>query len=122
MKTYSEILCDLREDKDLSQATLGKLLGITQQQYSSYESGVSGLPIRALLILADFYGVSTDYILGRTKSMQNLDALNKKVDASHTVGEIVSDLLALDHAGRAFVLESLALQKVKTEKKKTDSK
>jgi len=122
MKTYPEILRDLREDKDLSQATLGKQLGMTQQQYSNYEAGISDLPSRVLLKLAEFYGVSTDYILGRTKSTRNLNALNERVDANHTVGEIVSDLLALDETGRLFVIESLALQKVKAEIKRLDLK
>ena len=116
MKTYLEILRDLREDKDLSQADMEKVVGATQQQYSRYETGITELPVRTLSILADFYGVSTDYILGRTKSTQGVDALNKKVDTDHTVGEVISDILALDKAGRAFVLECIALQKAKTKK------
>ena len=113
MKASSEIIRGLREDKDLSQIDLGKLLGTTQQQYSCYETGATELPNRVLLILADYYGVSTDYILGRTQCTQGVDALNKKVDTNHTVGELISDVLALDKAGRAYVLESIALQKAK---------
>jgi len=117
MKTYPENLRDLREDNDLNQAALGKLLGITQQQYSYYENRCSELSIRALLVLADYYSVSADYILGRTKCMQDVDVLNQKIDISYTVGEMISDFLALGESGRAFVLESLTLQKVKAEKK-----
>lgn len=59
-------LKDLREDHDLTQAQLAKLLGIQQTVYSRYERGFQNLPLEYLLFLADFYQVSTDYLLGRT--------------------------------------------------------
>ena len=63
---YLQRLKDLREDEDLKQAYIARLLHTTQQQYSLYESGQRELPIRHLVTLADFYKVSADYILGRT--------------------------------------------------------
>ena len=63
---YFKRLRDLREDKDMSQAEIAKILYTSQTIYSRYERGVRTLPIEHLLILADFYNVSTDYILGRT--------------------------------------------------------
>lgn len=59
-------LKDLREDKDLQQSDIAKLLNTTQPQYSRYETGERELLIRHLVTLADFYSVSADYILGRT--------------------------------------------------------
>lgn len=59
-------LKDLREDNDLTQADIAKLLKTTQQQYSKYELGISLIPIDKLNKLADYYKTSTDYILGRT--------------------------------------------------------
>lgn len=59
-------LKNLREDKDLKQETIAKIIGTTQQQYSKYEIGDRLIPIDKLDILADFYQVSIDYILGRT--------------------------------------------------------
>ena len=63
---YFPRLKDLRDDKDLSQEEIGKLLGIQQTVYSRYERGFQALPLEHLLVLADFYETSTDYILGRT--------------------------------------------------------
>ncbi|MDE5557512.1 MAG: helix-turn-helix domain-containing protein [Ruminococcus sp.] len=63
---YLQRLKDLREDKDLQQSDIAKLLRTTQPQYSRYETGERELPIRHLVTLADFYKVSADYILGRT--------------------------------------------------------
>ncbi len=63
---YFPRLRDLREDRDLTQTEVAKLLFTSQTVYSRYERGVLTIPIEHLLILADFYSVSTDYILGRS--------------------------------------------------------
>ena len=63
---YFQRLRDLREDSELKQVDIAKILGIQQTVYSRYERGVQNIPIEHLLTLADFYQTSTDYILGRT--------------------------------------------------------
>ncbi|MBP1570218.1 MAG: helix-turn-helix transcriptional regulator [Oscillospiraceae bacterium] len=55
---------DLREDRDLSQAEIAKILRISQSTYSRYESGYLDLPSEILISLSKIYGVTTDYILG----------------------------------------------------------
>lgn len=65
---YFPRLRDLREDKDLNQTQIAKLLFTSQTVYSRYERGVLTIPVEHLMILADFYEVSTDYILGRTNN------------------------------------------------------
>ena len=57
---------DLREDRDLTQKQVATVLNCSQQVYSNYELGQRDLPTAVLLALADYCGVSTDYILGRT--------------------------------------------------------
>lgn len=57
---------DMREDRDLNQEELAALLHVSQATYSRYEGEVLNIPHRALAILADFYGTSVDYLLGRT--------------------------------------------------------
>lgn len=59
-------LRDLREDEELKQEDIAKILNTTQQQYSKYEQGIRLIPIDKLDILATLYKTSTDYILGRT--------------------------------------------------------
>lgn len=58
-------LLDLREDKDMTQKEIAALLGIDQRVYSTYETGKRDIPLSHLMVLADFYGVTVDYILGR---------------------------------------------------------
>ena len=59
-------LRDLREDRDLTQKALAELLQVHQTTYSDYERGQLNIPLAALDKLADFYHVSTDFLLGRT--------------------------------------------------------
>ncbi len=59
-------LKDLREDRDMTQADVARLLNIRQNTYSQYETGQRQLPIDALIKLARFYNTSTDYILELT--------------------------------------------------------
>ena len=57
---------DLREDKDLTQTQIAKILGMSQTGYSKYETGENDLPTQILIKLSDFYDVSIDYLLDRT--------------------------------------------------------
>ena len=63
MKTYIERMRELREDHDLTQYDIAKLLKTTQQTYSRYEQGINELPIRHLITLCRFYHVTSDYFL-----------------------------------------------------------
>lgn len=58
---------DLREDHDLTQRDVARILMMPQPQYFRYESGIRDIPTDVLITLADFYGVTTDYLLGRQK-------------------------------------------------------
>ena len=62
---YQRRLRDLREDHDKTQQEIADVLGTSQTMYARYERGANELPIRHLVRLADYYRVSTDYILGR---------------------------------------------------------
>ncbi len=64
--TYQRRLRDLREDHDKTQQDIAAVLGTSQTMYARYERGANELPLRHLLTLADYYGVSVDYLLGRS--------------------------------------------------------
>ena len=64
LKQSYEIIRELREDHDLKQSDLAKVLGTTQQVYSRYENGINEIPIRHIIKLCRFYQVSADYLLG----------------------------------------------------------
>lgn len=61
---------DLREDHDWKQEYVAEKLGITQTNYSKYELRKVNIPVEMLMKLADLYGVSLDYLTGRTDRPQ----------------------------------------------------
>ena len=65
---YQRRLRDLREDHDKTQQYIADILGTSQTMYARYERGANELPLRHLLKLADYYGVSADYLLGRSNT------------------------------------------------------
>ena len=66
MSTFHERLRTLRESRNIQVATMVELLGMTRRNYQRYEKGEVDPPSSNLVKLADYFGVSTDYLLGRT--------------------------------------------------------
>lgn len=64
---YSRIR-DLREDKDLNQTQMAKIIGMSQTGYSKYETGENDVPTSILIKLAEFHKTNVDYILGLTNN------------------------------------------------------
>ena len=61
---------DLREDADMTQVQIAKILNCSQRVYSNYERGDIDIPTEILIKLADFHNVSVDYLLGRTNKKE----------------------------------------------------
>ena len=79
MEAYIARMRALREDNDLTQAQVARILGTSQTMYARYERGANELPIRHLVTLCRFYNVSADYLLNRT------DIKNLKKDAIESI-------------------------------------
>lgn len=62
---------ELREDHDLRQIDVAKILNMSQTGYSKYEIGENDIPTAVLIMLADYYHVSVDYLLGRTDNQKS---------------------------------------------------
>ena len=67
MEYHINYLRGLREDNDLTQAYIAKVLGTSQTMYARYERGANELPIRHLITLCRYYKVSADTVLGLNK-------------------------------------------------------
>lgn len=73
MKKYQyQRIRDLREDRDLTQTDIAKVLNISQQQYQLYESGDREIKLHQFIELAEYYNVTLDYIAGLTNSKKPL--------------------------------------------------
>ena len=69
---YYQRLRDIREDKDLTQEDISKVLKITKQQYQLYESGKREIKTHQLKQLAEYYNITADYLLGITDKPRKL--------------------------------------------------
>lgn len=68
MKVFREQLKNLRTERRIYQREVAEHLGITMRTYQSYESGQSEPNIARLIALADYFGVTVDYLIGRSDS------------------------------------------------------
>ena len=69
---------DLREDRDLNQTAVAKMLGMSQTGYSKYETGENDIPTWVLIKLSEFYNTSVDYLLGQTNERTPYPKINIK--------------------------------------------
>ena len=69
---FYQRLKDLREDNDKTQSEIASELGIKQQQYARYESGLQEIPLHHIITLAKYYNVSLDYLTGLTQAFKAL--------------------------------------------------
>ena len=96
MEISSERLRDLRDSKHVKQKDVAAVLGTTQQIYSNYESGKSDLPLRHLVALADYYGVSTDYLLGRVSYAKMPSEYTRPFIQQVSVGDFICRITSFD--------------------------
>lgn len=127
-KNFPIILTELRKEKGLSQKEAAARLGISQALLSHYEKGIRECGQSFLIKVADFYGVSCDYLLGRTNDRNELDILANDILNDHSIsdsnptgktfikaGTIISQLLKnTDISGgmRLDMLYAIALYKI----------
>lgn len=67
LKILGERLCLLRKEKNLRQVDVAELLKLTQAHYQRIEKGKINISVLAMCTLADYFGVTTDYLLGRSE-------------------------------------------------------
>lgn len=86
-KNFPIILTELRKEKGLSQKEAAARLGISQALLSHYEKGIRECGQSFLIKVADFYGVTCDYLLGRTKDRNELDVLTNEILNDHSASD-----------------------------------
>lgn len=95
MAVFGELMAELRQDRGLTQKELGKILSVSTGTISNYENGVHYPDLEKLVQLADYFQVSTDYLLGRREYTRG----NKYVQVHHsqdeTLRKIIRSLLQL---------------------------
>lgn len=100
---FYQRLRDLREDKDLMQTDIAKLINLSVRQYGLYERGKTDIPLEKALILSDYYNVSLDYIAGRTNDKIGFN----KSDLPNSEIEILKKIRSLSIERKSRLLERL---------------
>jgi len=77
VKKFGENLRKLRDRHDMTQEALGKLLNVTQSTIAYYESGKKQPTLETLIIIADYFEVSTDFLLNRTNVVSTASEISK---------------------------------------------
>jgi len=67
LEAFAARLKELRTEKGLKQSDMGDFLGCTARNYQRFEHGEINVPATTLMALADYFGVTTDYLLGRSE-------------------------------------------------------
>lgn len=99
----NDILLQLRKSKKLSQQAVADLLGISATAYQNYEYGKTELNYTGLRKLADFYGVTTDYLLGREPPANPFDMIAVDTASKNTMEMFAS----LPEATRKIILDAM---------------
>ena len=88
MLNPGEIIAELRADKGMNQEQLATVLNVSRSTLANWEVGNRSIDVETLVVIADYFGVSCDYLLGRTKHKYNFALENEKnVDAIMSIYE-----------------------------------
>lgn len=108
-----DMIAELRRDRRITQSVLAKHLSVSVATISHYESGVNYPDIATVLKLADFFGVSVDYLLGRTRLRIDFDTFKRRVrlpDGSSTsADEVLRVFLSLSDQSQVELLGLMSL-------------
>ena len=102
---FGEFLAKLRKERGILQKELANYLNVTVATISNYEKGVHSPDLNTLVKLADFYGVSTDYLLQRTKYNASMDMLNHQLSMDYTLSDLINTTLELDQRNTTALLD-----------------
>lgn len=97
MAHIGELLAELRQDKGMTQKELGQVLCVSPGTISNYENNIHLPDAEKLIALADFFHVTTDYLLGRTSSSVSSDMLQQSVTDSKTISDLLNTFIRLPH-------------------------
>jgi transcriptional regulator with XRE-family HTH domain len=111
--TFGQILADLREERGIPQKELASQLNISISTVSNYENGVHCPDFKMLCRLADYFDVTTDYLLGRTKYPSPLGNLNQTLAEDYTICDLINTTLSLPSRDVEALLEYVELLKLR---------
>ncbi len=102
---FGKLLTELRKEKGVLQRDVADHLNMTVSTISNYEKGVHLPDLNTLIRLADYFDVSTDYLLQRTNYKASLNTLSYKLSDEYTVSDFVNTVVELDKQNTQALLD-----------------
>lgn len=112
ISSFSERLKELRAEKGIRSEDAAEVFGVSRATLSAYEMGKSVPDLNVLNKMADFYGVSTDYICGRTNVKKSLQADTSSVKLSQSDVNKISELSDSETVGLSLLINSAQFKKM----------
>lgn len=112
MIAFGEILAELRQDRKMTQKDLAQAMFVTVGTISNYENGVHYPDVEKLISLADYFNVTTDYLLGRCRANVSPDVFDESIIGEKTMGQLVNDIRNLSRSRKqslAIILDDMKL-------------
>lgn len=103
--TLGQILAKLRMENNMEQKKLAHFLNVSVGTVSNYENDVHKPSPETLCKLADFFGVSVDYILGRTRFCFDIRQLERRLSKDYTVTDVVNTVISFDSNAVEYLME-----------------
>ena len=100
-----EILANLRKEQNLGQKELASYLNLSTGTISNYENGVHFPDLHTLCRLADYFGVTTDYLLNRTNYRYDSSKMDHRLSREYTLSEVVEVILACNESSVEHLME-----------------
>lgn len=104
MATFGNILEELRKDRKMTQKELSEVIYVTTGTISNYENDRYLPDIEKLIMLADYFNVTIDYLLGRASYNLNPDTFEKPIDTTTTIGSFLKDFISLSANRQSIIL------------------
>lgn len=104
LATFGNILEELRKDRKMTQKELSEVIYVTTGTISNYENDRYLPDIEKLIMLADYFNVTIDYLLGRASYNLNPDTFEKPIDTTTTIGSFLKDFIALSANRQSIIL------------------
>lgn len=102
---FGKLLANLRKEKGVLQKEVANYLNMTVATISNYEKGVHLPDLNTLILLADYFDVSTDYLLQRTDYRASIKTLNRRLSADYTVSDLVNTMVNMDARSTEALLD-----------------
>lgn len=102
---FGTFLAGLRKERGILQKELANYLNVTVATVSNYEKNVHSPDIHMLVKIANFFGVSTDYLLQRTDCKVPISTVNTRLSDQYTLGDLMDITLELDCHDKEFLVD-----------------